>query len=331
MPRRTRKRTPFFKVFEPADPGSKNPYFRNYPKEIALQLSKARARRRREQLENVIRAKVRKKDYGKIIFFDLRGKRIQKFYDKRGFPLNKKLFAVRVTKKTRTILNRSDPFTKAKGVRSAPEPQRLIDFDTQRMEKFKTSYRQYRAMLRKRIEKSPVLSVVAEKDLTIPVRRGELTPVFKAADDTINQLFRSTNRDSIWKLNNSWVDVKLSDGSIKRVPFDAKSFKSYLFYQFKARGRKRVRETRILCYDLVRRLVYGGIANALRGGGYIAWGSVRRVSRLAVNKGKPMSKWKRVNRKFSKGRYVKTEVIPFESGLDPVNIVAVNLNFEQEL
>jgi hypothetical protein len=326
-----KKKSPIFKIFEPADPGSKNPYLRTYPAKIALQLTKARARRRREQLENVIRAKVTKKDFGKILFFDLKGKRITKFYDKRGFPLNKKLFAVRVTKKTRTILNRADPYTKAKGVRAAPEPQRLVDFDTQRMEKFKTSYRQYRAMLRKRIEKSPILSAVAEKDITIPVRRGELTPVFKAADDAINQLFRSTNRDSIWKLNNSWVDVKLPDGSVRRIPFDAKSFKSYLFYQFKARGRKRVRETRIPSYDLVRRLIYGGIANSLRGGGYIAWGSVRRVSRLSQNRGKPMSKWKRVNRKFSKGRYVRTEVIPFETGLEPVNIVGVNLNFEQEL
>lgn len=323
---------------KPVDPTNVNPYFRRYSSE---ELARAKSRQRsdmlRKRLSMLWKVKPKKEDIGKITYLAIRRvKRGKKYYTQVYRPTEKELLytpvyvakAVRRKDKLRFgIYNTPDPRTVAKGVKAIPAAQRLDQFDARKMQKRPFDYKKYLKRMDKvfakkiitkklRIPRGVKLPKDKEGNLitdkyVIKIRDCNLDKFFDAAITIWKQLVESQFRKRVdWQLQG--IVYYRDNGKMRSADFAPNVLSTARFYEVSGTGdlRRALGKTKAsrklytdkYLRDLYSRFIYGGMAPSLAVRGLVSKSSVRRISMMPANRGKPKSQWRA---KTMKGKSVE--------------------------
>lgn len=269
---------------EALDPNSQNTFEKGLPASAAEQFTRSRRQRRTRQLEKALgKFRYGAKDYGKIFFVTLDGKR--SFYRPDANFSGKMGYFVQVEGLGRlVVLNGMDRNTVARGNKrtGAPEPVNARFADLSVLQK--NAPGEFEALLPRpdAMVYSPIKSeLIFEGDLT-----GWLQ---NAADTFMRRALAARFEFSQWILRGAVLLRKSTDV----IDFSSGLLRSQYYLQFddKAMNRRLKITSGRDWRQHVMDLIYAGLALALQLRGYVSAGSTRRIRKLKWNKGKDRMKW----------------------------------------
>ncbi|NDE14659.1 hypothetical protein EBZ80_06990 [bacterium] len=276
-----------------ADPKSLNRYERSLPEEFAAIFTAQKRKFRESQLARALalyQKRTKKIPKDKLIVIDTEGRRIRKF-SKNGRVLNTKVYMVKVTKKNKVkVFNKIDPDTIRGRRRGKPAPQSLRFFNVKNLAKDKNLYREYREMLKRSIQRRAVMLRPEELEGITMSLNGDLTPFFDRVSSIVERIALNEKAPTTLVVEGSMFVLRgLDDEEGVVVSFQSDFINTQEFTKIVPRGRNKITHDPT---TLIRSRVHTGLAQALQDFGLVSISSVRRIRRLAMNRGKSRSEWK---------------------------------------
>jgi hypothetical protein len=296
-----------------ADPKSLNRYERTLPPELAAPVTALKRKYRENHLNFALSRfykRTKKIPRESLIVIDTEGKRIKSFA-KDGALINTKVYMLKVSKKGKvTIFNKIDSDTIRGRRRGKPAPQSVRFFNAKNIPKSSNIYTEYVNMIRRDLQaRGTMLTRKALEGITISTN-GDLTPFYDQVTTLIKKIAMSEKAAFSFTITGSMFALKgLDDDEGIVIEFQSDYINTQEFTKIVPRGKN------IITHDpamLVRKRLHAAIASALEMNGLVSVSSVRRIRRLAMNKGKSRNNW---NVKYSNGSIEKWEGRGMEDAL----------------
>jgi hypothetical protein len=296
-----------------ADPKSLNRYERTLPPELAAPVTSLKRRFRENQLNFALSRfykRTKKIPRESLIVIDTNGKRVRSFA-KNGALIDTKVYMLKVSKKGRvTIFNKIDSDTIRGRRRGKPAPQSVRFFNAKNIPKGSNIYKEYVNMIRRDLQvRGTMLTRKAlDEGITIDTK-GDLTPFYDQVTRLIKKIAMSEKAAFSFTITGSMFVKKGGNELDEMIEFQSDYINTQEFTKIVPRGKN------VITHDpamLVRKRLHAAVASALEMNGLVSVSSVRRIRRLAMNKGKSRNNW---NVKYSNGSIEKWEGRGMEDAL----------------